>query len=69
LNPIRKPRSFQIALFWRHFANYFVIILIPVIVACLLAHFLIVSLIEKDAQKLNNVVLIANGKIGVVLGK
>ncbi|NGP62127.1 helix-turn-helix transcriptional regulator [Paenibacillus thiaminolyticus] len=57
MNPIRKPRSFQIALFWRHFANYFVIILIPVIVACLLAHFLIVSLIEKDAQKLNNVVL------------
>ncbi|MGG4395568.1 helix-turn-helix domain-containing protein [Paenibacillus thiaminolyticus] len=57
MNPIRKPRSFQIALFWRHFANYFVIILIPVIVACLLAHFLIVSLIERDAQKLNNVVL------------
>lgn len=57
MNPIRKPRSFQIALFWRHFANYFVIILIPVIVACALAHFLVVSLIEKDAQKLNNVVL------------
>ncbi|WP_374016922.1 hypothetical protein ABU162_22250 [Paenibacillus thiaminolyticus] len=44
-------------MFWRHFANYFVIILIPVIVAFLLAHFLVVSLIEKDAQKLNNVVL------------
>lgn len=57
MNQIRKPRSFQIALFWRHFANYFVIILIPVIVACALAHFLVVSLIEKDAQKLNNVVL------------
>lgn len=57
MNPIRKPRSFQIALFWRHFSIYFVIILIPVIVACALAHFLVVSLIEKDAQKLNNVVL------------
>lgn len=57
MNPIRKPRSFQIALFWRHFAIYFVVILIPVIVACALAHFLVVSLIEKNAQKLNNVVL------------
>ncbi|WP_217556661.1 helix-turn-helix domain-containing protein [Paenibacillus sp. GbtcB18] len=55
--PIPRPRSFRIALFWRHFANYFVVILIPVIVACTLAHFLVVSLIEKDAQKLNRVIM------------
>ncbi|MEK8129149.1 helix-turn-helix domain-containing protein [Paenibacillus filicis] len=49
--------AFRVALFRRHFASYFVLILIPVIVACTLAHVLVVRLIENDAQKLNDVMM------------
>ncbi|SDD13259.1 Two-component response regulator, YesN/AraC family, consists of REC and AraC-type DNA-binding domains [Paenibacillus sp. UNCCL117] len=49
--------SFRAALFRRHFASYFVLILIPVIVACALAHLLVVRLIEEDARKLNDVMM------------
>ncbi|MNI00957.1 HTH-type transcriptional regulator YesS [compost metagenome] len=57
MTTIPKIYAFRIALFWRHFANYFVLILIPVIVACSLAQFHVVRLIEKDAAKLNDVIM------------
>jgi len=43
--------------FWRMFANYFVLILIPVIIACVLVHLLVLRLIEDDARKLNEAVM------------
>ncbi|MVP02043.1 helix-turn-helix domain-containing protein [Paenibacillus lutrae] len=55
--PFPKMTSIRANLFWRHYASYFVLILIPVIVACTLAHFLVVRLIEDDARKLNNVIM------------
>ncbi|MFK7696753.1 helix-turn-helix domain-containing protein [Paenibacillus sp. HJGM_3] len=54
---ISKVRKFRLALFWRLFANYFIVILVPVIVASMLAHFLVVRTIEKDAEKLNDVII------------
>ncbi|WP_284638304.1 helix-turn-helix domain-containing protein [Paenibacillus silviterrae] len=57
MNSVRKPSSFRRALFWRFFTTYFVVILIPVIAASLLAHVLVVRTIEKDAEKLNDVIL------------
>lgn len=44
-------------LFWRMFANYFLLILIPVIVASVLAHVLVVRIIEEDAERFNNVMM------------
>lgn len=44
-------------LFWRMFANYFLLILIPVIVASVLAQVLVVRIIEKDAERFNQVVM------------
>ncbi|CAN7353130.1 helix-turn-helix domain-containing protein [Paenibacillus sp. LjRoot153] len=54
---ISKVHKFRLALFWRLFTNYFIVILIPVIVASILAHVLAVRTIEKDAEKLNDVVI------------
>jgi two-component system response regulator YesN len=54
---ISKVHKFRSVLFWRLFTNYFLVILIPVIVACILAHVLVVRTIEKDAEKLNNVII------------
>lgn len=54
---ISKVHKFRLALFWRLFTNYFIVILIPVIVASFLAHVLAVRTIEKDAEKLNDVVI------------
>ena len=39
------------------FANYFLLILIPVIVASVLAQVLVVRIIEKDAERFNQVVM------------
>ncbi|KKO54401.1 helix-turn-helix domain-containing protein [Paenibacillus sp. DMB20] len=55
--PLPQMRSFRANMFWRHFANYFVLILIPVIAASILAHVLVVRLIEEDARKLSDVVM------------
>ncbi|MBT2765495.1 helix-turn-helix domain-containing protein [Paenibacillus sp. ISL-20] len=44
-------------LFWRLFANYFLLILIPVIVASVLAQVLVVRIIEKDAERFNQVMM------------
>lgn len=52
-----KKGSFNMALFWRFFASYFILILIPAIVACTFTYFFIVRLIEDDAEKLNNVTM------------
>ncbi|NOV02149.1 helix-turn-helix domain-containing protein [Paenibacillus planticolens] len=54
---ISKLHKFRLALFWRLFTNYFIVILVPVIVASFLAHVLAVRTIEKDAEKLNDVVI------------
>jgi len=40
-------------IFWRLFANYFVLILIPVIAAMILAHVLVIRIIEQDAERFN----------------
>jgi len=52
-----KTHAYRAALFWRLFSNYFVLILIPVIAAGILAFFYFARLIEKDAEKLNAVVM------------
>lgn len=44
-------------LFWRLFANYFLLILIPVIVASVLAQVLVVRIIEDDAERFNKVMM------------
>jgi two-component system response regulator YesN len=44
-------------LFWQLFANYFLLILIPVIVASVLAYVLVVRIIEEDAERFNNVIM------------
>jgi len=54
---ISKVEKFRIALFWRLFATYFVVILMPVFVASIMAHVLVVSTIENDAEKLNDVIM------------
>ncbi|KRE45341.1 helix-turn-helix domain-containing protein [Paenibacillus sp. Soil724D2] len=54
---ISKVHKFRFALFWRLFTTYFIVILMPVIVASLMAHVLVVSTIEKDAEKLNDVII------------
>lgn len=43
--------------FWRLFANYFVLILIPVIAACIIVQVLVVRLIEEDARMLNEALM------------
>ncbi|MGZ9583668.1 helix-turn-helix domain-containing protein [Paenibacillus marinisediminis] len=55
--PVSSTPSFRAAFFWRHFINYFMLIFIPVIVASILVHLLVVSLIEEDAKKLNNMMI------------
>lgn len=55
--PISPSSSIRAAFFWRHFASYFMLILIPVIVASMLVQFLVVRLIEEDAKKLNDMII------------
>ncbi|MDR6879791.1 helix-turn-helix domain-containing protein [Bacillus sp. 3255] len=57
MKAISKVHKFRLALFWRLFTNYFIVIMVPVIVASFLAHVLVVRTIEKDAEKLNDVVI------------
>lgn len=52
-NPAPRRRT----LFWRLFANYFLLILIPVIAASVLAQVLVVRIIEQDAERLNDIVM------------
>ncbi|GAA3407489.1 helix-turn-helix domain-containing protein [Paenibacillus hodogayensis] len=49
-----KPR---IALFWQFFAKYFVLFLIPVIVAITFTYIFVVRLIEDDARDRNDIVM------------
>ncbi|MGM1048005.1 MAG: helix-turn-helix domain-containing protein [Bacillota bacterium] len=51
----KSPPLIRHTLFWRLFANYFILILIPVIVASVLTHVLVVRIIEEDAERFNNV--------------
>ncbi|WP_231571240.1 helix-turn-helix domain-containing protein [Gordoniibacillus kamchatkensis] len=53
----RVLHTHRTALFWRFFANYFALILIPVLVASVLTNFFVVRLIEQDAEKLNNTIM------------
>lgn len=52
-----SPPTRKNTLFWRLFANYFLLILIPVIVASVLAQVLVVRIIEKDAERFNQVMM------------
>lgn len=52
-----SPPPRRHTLFWRLFANYFLLILIPVIVASVLAQVLVVRIIEKDAERFNQVMM------------
>ncbi|MDR9855099.1 helix-turn-helix domain-containing protein [Paenibacillus sp. VCA1] len=53
----RVWQTYRTVLFCRLFANYFALILIPVIVASVLTHFFVVRLIERDAETLNNTIM------------
>jgi two-component system response regulator YesN len=53
----RVLQMHRTALFWRFFANYFALILIPVIVASVLINFFVARLIEQDAETLNNTIM------------
>jgi len=53
----RVFRMYSTALFWRFFAKYFALILIPVILASLFTNLFVVRLIERDAEKINNIVM------------
>lgn len=55
--PLPRMQSFKANLFWRHFASYFVLILIPVMAASVLTHVLVVRMIEEDARKLSDMVM------------
>lgn len=57
MNRIYRTKPFNAALFWRLFMSYFVLILIPVILASTFIYFFVVGLIEKDAEKVNHVVM------------
>ncbi|PYI53981.1 helix-turn-helix domain-containing protein [Paenibacillus flagellatus] len=52
-----KPHSFHLALFWRFFVSYFVLILVPVIVASAFTYVFVVRLIEGDAERQNNTIM------------
>lgn len=52
-----SPPPRRHTLFWRMFANYFLLILIPVMAASVLAHVLVVRIIEDDAERFNNVMM------------
>jgi len=48
------PALIRHSLFWRLFANYFLLILIPLITASALVHVLVVRMVEEDAERFNN---------------
>lgn len=54
-----KPR---IALFWQFFAKYFVLFLIPVIVAITFTYIFVVRLIEDDAKQRNDIIMHTNSE-------
>ncbi|TNJ67612.1 helix-turn-helix transcriptional regulator [Paenibacillus hemerocallicola] len=56
---LHKPR---IALFWQFFAKYFVLFLIPVIVAMTFTYFFVVRLIENDAKQRNDMMMSNNAE-------
>ncbi|GAB6929114.1 hypothetical protein JCM10914A_30970 [Paenibacillus sp. JCM 10914] len=51
------PPAVRQTLFWQMFASYFALIMIPVIVASVLAHVLIIRIIEQDAERMNNAMM------------
>lgn len=51
---LHKPRS---ALFWQFYAKYFVLFLVPVLVAITFTYFFVVRLIEEDARQRNDMML------------
>ncbi|MEF3306907.1 helix-turn-helix domain-containing protein [Paenibacillus sp. GYB003] len=56
---LHKPR---IALFWQFFAKYFVLFLIPVLVAITFTYFFVVRLIEDDARQRNDIIMSNNSE-------
>lgn len=47
----------QRTLYWKLFANYFMLILIPLLAASLLIHLFVVQMIENDAERYNTVIM------------
>ncbi|RKN83792.1 helix-turn-helix domain-containing protein [Paenibacillus ginsengarvi] len=56
---LHRPR---IALFWQFYAKYFVLFLIPVIVAITFTYFFVVRLIEDDARQRNDIIMTNNSE-------
>lgn len=57
MNRFFGPRSFNIALFWQFFASYFILFLIPVIIASTFTYVFVVKLIEQEAENSNNITI------------
>jgi two-component system response regulator YesN len=57
MNRIFKLRSYRLALFWQFFASYFILILIPVMVAGVFTYFFVVKLIENVAETSNHILI------------
>jgi two-component system response regulator YesN len=57
VNRFFGPRSFNIALFWQFFASYFILFLIPVIIASTFTYVFVVKLIEQEAENSNNITI------------
>lgn len=52
-----KAKSFRIALFWQFYAKYFMLILVPAILATTFTNLFVVQLIEKEAEKSSSIVM------------
>jgi two-component system response regulator YesN len=52
-----KPRSFNIALFWQFFSSYFILFIVPVIIASTLTYVYVVKLIEDEVENSNNMIM------------
>ncbi|WP_159882406.1 helix-turn-helix domain-containing protein [Paenibacillus puerhi] len=54
---IFKFRPVSIALFWKYFASYFFLFIIPVILASVLTYVYVVKLMENEAEEANNIIM------------
>jgi YesN/AraC family two-component response regulator len=52
-----KPQSFRNKLFWQLFAKYFMLILIPAILASIFTNVFVVRLIENEAEQSSSIVM------------
>ncbi|NHN34212.1 helix-turn-helix domain-containing protein [Paenibacillus agricola] len=57
MNRFFGPRSFNVALFWQFFASYFILFIIPVIIASTFTYVFVVNLIEDEVQNSNNMTI------------